>query len=91
MLDRLELLVLMLDTLDALVLMLLTELELTLDTLLDELLPEVEMLDTLDKLLLDNCSIDRRASRSWLLGPGNCSSPVWKFSTSGTLTNPPSR
>jgi hypothetical protein len=92
MLDRLELLrllLLRLETLELLRLLLLRLLRL--ETLELELLPDVEMLDRLDALDEDKSSIERICKRSWLRGPGNWMLPVWKFSTSGSLTSPDDR
>lgn len=65
------------------------ELELELDSLevaLDELLVRLLELE-LDEAD-DSSSIARMARRSFVLGPGNWRLPVWKFSTSGSLTSP---
>lgn len=88
MLDGLELLWLLLDELDELELdeLELDELELWLDWL-DWL--ELDMLLELDELELDRSSIAKMLSRSPELGPGNWSEPVWKLSTSGSLSAPP--
>ena len=55
--------------------------ELELDELLEELDEELELDD-------DKSSIDKTCIRSPERGPGNCSEPVWKFSTSFRLTSP---